>query len=38
MSDPNIKLECIKLAVALDAGPDVLRIAREFYSFVAEGA
>jgi hypothetical protein len=37
MSDAEIRVECIKLAVAASGGLDVLQAARDFYAFVKEG-
>jgi hypothetical protein len=36
MSDSEIRLECIQLAISTSSPPDVLRLAREFYIFVTE--
>jgi hypothetical protein len=36
MNDPNIKLECIRLAARIAAGPEVFTVAQELYEFVTE--
>jgi hypothetical protein len=33
MNDSEIRIACLRIAADVSNGPDVLRIAREFYAF-----